>query len=415
MAEHTLLRLKPPAEAEAAESRDPALWRACWVRAGEEGDRLHCGTLADAGRALQGVSPVVYVPGETVLLTTVELPQGRRAQLLAALPYALEDQLVDDVERLHCVLGTRQGDGRWQAAVVDGACMETWLGVLGAAGITPAALLPDTLLPPLDGEGWAVACEGERVVVRSGAQAGFACPAGLFPLVLKKALADQDCPPAFTLHACEEALAASLAEACPQSERKAVEPASSEADVLDTLLPRARPAELSLLQGRWSPRSQLAALVRPWLPAAALLGLLLVLGLAGLVGEYRSLKQQSARLDARMKTVFRETFPEVRRIVNPRSQMRHRLATLRGSGGDGGPGFTHMLARLAPVVRKHAKVEVTHLRYGNGRLEIRLVTPDIKTLDALREDLARTTGWQIELKSANASGDRVDGRIVIQP
>ena len=74
-----------------------------------------------------------------------------------------------------------------------------------------------------------------------------------------------------------------------------------------------------------------------------------------------------------------------------------------------------MLARLAPIVRKHAKVEVTHLRYANGRMEIRLVTPDIKTLDALREDLARATEWQIELKSANASGDRVDGRIVISP
>ena len=414
MAEHTLLRLLPPADADAAESRDPALWRACWIRAGEADDRLHCGTLADAGRVLQGVSPVVYVPGETILLTEVELPRGRRAQLLAALPYALEDQLIDDVERLHFVLGSHQGDGRWQAAVVDRACMETWLAVLGAAGITPDNLLPDTLLPPLQPGAWTLACEDERIVLRMGRLDGLISHAAMFPLLLKKALADRDCPQRLLAIGCEAAREA-FAAACPEAEIETVAPASSETAVLNTLLPRAEPVDLNLLQGPYSPRSQLAAVVRPWLPAAGLLGLLLVLGLVGLVGEYRGLQQQSARLDAQMKTVFRQTFPEVKRVVNPRTQMRHRLATLRGSEGDSGPGFTHMLARLAPIVRKHPRVEVTHLRYANGRMEIRLVTPDIKTLDALREDLARATEWQIELKSANASGDRVDGRIVISP
>lgn len=414
MAEHTLLRLLPPTDPDAAESRDPARWRACWIRAGEADVRLHCGSLADAGRDLQGVSPVVYVPGETILLTLVELPRGRRAQLLAALPYALEDQLIDDVERLHFVLGHPQGDGHWQAAVVDRACMETWLAVLGAAGITPSTLLPDSLLPPLEADAWTLACEDERIVLRMDAHTGLVSHAAMFPVLLKKALAEHDCPPRLVVIGCEN-VRDDFASACPGVEIETVAPASHETALLNTLLPQAGPVDLNLLQGSYSPRSQLAALVKPWLPAAALLGLLLVLGLTAQIGEYSRLRQQSARLDAQMKAVFRQTFPEVKRVVNPRTQMRHRLATLRGTGGDAGPGFAHMLARLAPVVRQHAKVEITHLRYANGRLEIKLVTPDIKTLDALRADLARATDWQIELKSANASGDRVEGRIVISP
>lgn len=409
MASTPLLRLIPPPE---ADSRDPALWRACWVRDGEMPRHLHCGSLAEAGRSLQGVPPVVYVPGETVLLTTVPLPRGRRAQLLAALPYALEEQLIDDVERLHCALGAPEGDGRWQAAVVDRACMETWLAVLGAAGITPAALLPDSLLPPPVAEGWRLVCDSERIVIRQGANRGFVCQAPLLPALLKRAVADDGCPERFVLHGCETPF--DLEAHCPDSRIETVAPPGGEAGALDPLLLEARPTDLNLLQGDYSPRSQLAALLRPWAPAAALLGLLLILGLTSLITEYRELRDYSQRLEARMQQVFRETFPEVKRIVNPRTQMRHRLAALRG-GDQGGPGFTAMLARLAPLVRRHEKVEVTHLRYANGRLEMRLVTPDLKTLDALRETLAQNTPWTIELKSANASGEQVDGRIVITP
>ncbi len=410
MAAHTLLRLIPPTD---SESRDPVLWRACWVRADETPRHLHCGTLVEASRSLQGGPPVVYVPGETVLLTSVNLPRGRRAQLLAALPYALEEQLIDDVERLHCALGVPEGDGRWQAAVVDRACVETWLAVLGAAGITPAALLPDSLLPPAPVDGWRLVCDGERIVIRQSGNRGFVCQAPLLPALLARAVTETGCPDRFVLHGCETL--PGIEQHCNGSRIETVAPPGGEAGALDPLLLEAEPAELNLLQGDYSPRSQLAALLRPWLPAAALLGLLLILGLTSQIGEYRELRDYSQRLDARMKQVFRETFPEVKRIVNPRTQMRHRLAALRNGGGSGGPGFTAMLARLAPLIRQHPKVEVTHLRYADGRLEIRLVTPDLKTLDALRESLAKHTPWTIELKSANASGGRVDGRIVITP
>ena len=52
--------------------------------------------------ALAGAAEiVVLVPGEDVLLTEARLSARNRAQLLQALPYAVEEQLLDPVEDLH--------------------------------------------------------------------------------------------------------------------------------------------------------------------------------------------------------------------------------------------------------------------------------------------------------------------------
>ena len=45
----------------------------------------------------QDAETIAIVPAQDVLLTTAELPKLSRQRLMLALPFALEEQLIDDV------------------------------------------------------------------------------------------------------------------------------------------------------------------------------------------------------------------------------------------------------------------------------------------------------------------------------
>ena len=108
-----------------------------------------CDTLHVRGQGvLSGaVEIVVLVPAEDVLLTEARVPARNRAQLLQALPFAVEDQLLAPVESLHFAAATGEGDAVG-VAVVAKATLRSWLDRLSEAGIRADAILPDSLALP---------------------------------------------------------------------------------------------------------------------------------------------------------------------------------------------------------------------------------------------------------------------------
>ncbi len=116
-----------------------------WIAVDDRGTRREApgnGSLEDAARQVRERPVIVLVPGIDVVTLNAEIP-ARGARLLAALPYALEDQLADDVEDLHFAAGTRRDDGTTPVAVVASATLVGWLERLEAAGITPARVVPE--------------------------------------------------------------------------------------------------------------------------------------------------------------------------------------------------------------------------------------------------------------------------------
>lgn len=54
-----------------------------------------------------GKEIIILVPAEDVLLTIVQLPDMSKTRLLEALPFALEDQLIADIDTLHIAHGKK--------------------------------------------------------------------------------------------------------------------------------------------------------------------------------------------------------------------------------------------------------------------------------------------------------------------
>lgn len=372
------------------------------------------GDLASAAASIDADQIIVYVPTLDVFMTRVQLPAGRKSQLQHALPYALEENLTEEVDTLHCALGARNESGSYAAAVVRHQTMAHWLERMAEVGIAPRTMYADINLLPCFANGWTIACVEKQIHVRTGSDEGFVCEARMLPRLIEKALAQQTAPQQVHLYGCEFPDQMTSQDLLPAECEIFQHDAPANGALISLLLERssAPGSSLNLLQYEYAPRSRIHQQLRPWYTTAALAASLLVVGLFSNVVEYVSLTRQSAQLEQQIQQTFKRTFPEVKRIVNPQAQMKHRLAQLRGSG-QGGPSFSEILSSVAPLVAKTPKTNVRYVRYQNGQMELLLDLPDLKTLEKLKNQLNEATFWQVEIKSANSSDNKVQGRLLI--
>src|SRR6267378_4338708 len=153
-------------------------------------------------RGLEGLASaediIVWTPAAETLLLRARLPTRSPSKIAQALPFALEDQLIDAPEKLHFAF-TREADGTLAVAVTRRDRIEGWLAALAAAGLAPARLAPVTLSLPLADRSWTLAFRDGEMVLRCGPHAGFggpreSQPPGWLHTVLSEARADARAP-----------------------------------------------------------------------------------------------------------------------------------------------------------------------------------------------------------------------------
>ncbi len=384
-----------------------------WLRVGAEGPGVpETGGIEALAAAAAGHRLVVLAPAEAVLLAQATIPARNRQRVIQALPYALEDRLVQDVELLHFAIGPRAPDGALNVAVVERAQIDGWLDRLRRGGLEPEAILPETLATPYEEGAWTVLVDGPVTIVRSGPQSGFAIDSDNVEALLGQALAEagEARPGRLLVHAGEDA--ASAWPQFPGIETRLV-PLDEDALVLMAHHVDER-ASINLLQGEYNRREQFGRLYRPWIASAAALGLLVVVHTAMLAWDYMTLSREADRLQQAIEQTYREAFPDATRIVNPRVQMERGLAALGGGAGADAGGFLDMVKRAAPALKNADGVVLQRVNYRDRRLDLALAIGNLQQLDQLKQRLESESGLEIEIQSASAAGDRVDARIQLR-
>jgi len=399
MNEHLVLRLLED---------DSAQWLLVGQDGRPRGEARH-GSLSEVP-ATAGYATVL-VPTAQVLVSTVSVPTQSRARALTAAPYALEEQVVGDVEALHFALGPfLAGRGAFAVAVAARERMDHWLALLRNAGLQPGVLAPDLLAVPAQAEGWGVWLEPDRALVRMGESGGFAAEPDTLPTLLELAVSQADAPPArLTVYRSEGA-----DTVLPTLEGVQVHEHREPAGLLGRYpAQRAQIDALNLLQGAYSRREQISQLWRPWRATAALLAALGVVALIQAGVEYHQLSQRHQALTQRIEQIYRKSFPEARRVVNPQAQMKHRLEVLRQSQGREA-GFLGLLARAGDALHQTTGVRLTGASYREGHLDLDLTAHDLQVLDRLKQRLTGEGGLKVDIQSATAGSDkRVQGRLRI--
>ncbi|MBL8250127.1 MAG: type II secretion system protein GspL [Candidatus Competibacter sp.] len=375
-------------------SQDRVEWR--------HGDgRIRRGAPSEWAAETVGARQILVAPGETLLLNPVALPSRKRATWAKAVPYALEDQLVEDIESAHFALGPAPDGERLPVAVIAHATLRAWLDTCAQHGLTPAAAIPEPLLLPWREGEWSLLLENRRAVVRTGPWSGFATERDTLGLLLERALSEAGEAKPNGLRVWGWDAAGFSDPALAGYERQIeTEPAEPLALFASAYQPG---VTLNLLQGPYGRQNHWGRWLKPWRAAAALAGAcLLVQGATSLYQHWR-LQQETLALSAEMERVYKDALPDATRIVNPKAQLEARLRELRPSGGGEGV-FVELLNRGAQPLSAATEVVLRGFNYREGQLDLSLQGGNPAALDQLRQQLSQQPGLQAEMRTTQREG-----------
>jgi general secretion pathway protein L len=358
---------------------------------------------------LRGEKVVVLVAGQDVLLTEVNIPGGGRGRIVKkSLPYALEENLSEDVENLHFAHGPVSKKGVIPVAVAAKERMEAWLGILHEHGIEAKCIVPATMAVPLTPEQWSVVVSEGRFLLRKDAWHGFAGDLASLPLFLGESSGDSTAPPV-RLYMDEECLSdcqADLPEMNPVVTRKK--------PLLQVLAEGFDDKTIiNLLQGDYGRTAGWREMWHKWrIPATALI-LLGFLNIIGFAIDYYTLKGENRELAKRIETIYLKTFPDSRRVVNAKAQMSQKIAELEGAGAARNE-FFEVYDKTAPLLLESAGFSLVNLRFNNGRFDFDFEISDLQTLEKLKNNLSNLSGIAMDIKNAEAVGGKVKTKIQIK-
>lgn len=358
----------------------PARWQ--WWRAGVAAGAPAEGDLAALRQAAAGTALVLLAPGEEVLLTEARVSARRRAELERAVPFALEDQLLEDIETLQFGIGPVGAEGRVAVALMQRARAEALVAPLRQAGLRLRALLPEPLALALQAERWTALLEGRRVLVRTGADGGFCLEGEAAVKALAARAARERTPPGLRL--------LRLGEAEPALERALVQAAggTSTVDRADSLAAVFLPDPAAVLAFDLLPPAGAGATsARLWAVAAALV--LCALGLHAALLGYRVHRAEAelAALRTEHEAVFRAAFPEVGRLVDLGVQAGREVADLRARLGASEP-VLELLLGAGRAKAAVPEVELLGVAFEQGVLRLELGAPEQGAIERYREELA---------------------------
>lgn len=386
-----------------------------WWRLDREGRLIDEGraTLGDLRLRFTGERLRALAPAMAVGLYRLAMPVKRMASIRAALPFALEDQLSQDLELLHCVPGPRRGDGQIAAAVVEQAHMHAWQEVFRDCGWRVEAILPLAALhaPDAPESGLRITpspwpCVPSQALVTAADQEPALIEEGMLPLWLQRRLVGLT----------EQQRRLELVGYQPaalglgSTDDVSILPAPAEAE-LAPLLRRAGGSNppLNLLSGPYAATMA----TPPWRkarPAMIAAGVVVLLALAQIGLEWAALTRERDRLVEGINSLFERSLPNSRRVDAP-EQFRQ---VMQGSAAaTGGHSSATVLYEALAIIKASDGARITQFRSTPDELEVELQMKSFADLETLRTQLSTNPGLTEVLQGADSSTEGVTARLKV--
>lgn len=393
-----------------------------WMTASEAGLPLmppQLGTLMQLVELASSRRVCVLVPASEVTTLEADLPARAGTKLLQAVPFAVEDQLAENVEDLHFALGDRIEGQRATVAAVARTTLARWLERLSIAGLRAERLCADAALLP-DNPGQIVALiERDALLLRAPGQQPMSLPADSLAESLQLALGhvkSDSTQTGLLLYANSQDWqkhSAAVDALRPQFAAVKIQLlAQGPLPLFAQQLPDTR--AINLLQGDHAPSRSVTAGLHSWRIAAALAVVLIGMYAAGRYWELSRLHKTELQLDSSINQLAAASVPNLAAGRDSRKQVEARLKIVRGSSAGAAGDLLDAVSAFSAARSAAPDAQLQGLSYQTGALEVRLKAPGATSIERIRERL-QTAGWQATLKGGAGRGNSFEGRLEIKP
>ena len=317
---------------------------------------------------------IVIVPSEQVLLLEVELPPLKGPQFRQALPFALEEQLAEDITKLHFVTGEFSKNQKIPVAVVAKSTLEKWLAILKEANVFPKMLIPDIFTLPFNKDERQLRFNNKTVSIRQDIFNGFSCDADNLLTILHQSQVKH-----LHIHYCKgEEIPFNLQNLMP-IQTQLTHYSSEDFYTFSEECTENFPI-INLLQGDYKP-SQKSNKNYKWRWAACAV-LLILTGSILLCSKMISLiilNKELAKDNQAITKIYKNYFPHSIDIIAPRMRLEEKLKKL--SPNHSQSVFLYLLQVLGNELSKGKSIQLNSFNFESNQLTIMITTTTFNDLD----------------------------------
>jgi general secretion pathway protein L len=313
---------------------------------------------------------IVWVPSSVCYVTEIKLPTSSHKKILQALPYALEDYLLENPESLHYAY-SQKSQGELLVVVLSHERMREWAKPLTEHHINITAMCPTLFSVPENPNGWAIAFTHDETLVRTSQTQGFGAKwNGVNPPELISAALDQEKengrqPKSIVIYN-------------PPSEfNKSL---WSDAFKAQDILVESRPIweisrnsniPINLLQGKYEIKESSRGFIRPYKPAILLFLIWIVSAFIFDISKWTYFTYKNYSVSGEMKSILKESFPEATPIIDPYKQfIKHSQISKGKSTGHAGNEFLHFLDNSVTALIQYKFDSIGNIQYRNNKLSL---------------------------------------------
>lgn len=354
---------------------------------------------------------------------TARIPGRQKRVINQALPYAVEEQIAQDIESVHLALGG-QRHNEWQVAAIDEATLEEYLARLEAWELPIIGVYADAMLLPVDNHQWSVLVESEQALIHSREGAWYAVPVDALSVFVDSLVHSlgSETPPGIHIDATPGAnerhrMALAALDQNPDALVHIEELSIPPLELMARGLQSQGAGVINLCQGRFAPAASGPSALRRWRPVAviAVIGIALQLGLMTAEGYYY--QQQAERFDEQALDIYSDLFPDDSRTTanNLRRVLTGKLRAAEEGGSSG--RFLTLLRHTGHQYQQLDNADSLHfdsIQFSaqRGELRVELRGESFSQLDTMRTGLS-DAGLGAKIGSVVNDDDGTRARLTI--
>ncbi|MDF1655593.1 MAG: type II secretion system protein GspL [Coxiellaceae bacterium] len=341
----------------------------------------------------------VLLPGQSVALLQADLPKMSAAELAEALPFAVEDQIADDVESIYFAKGEATAEATTVAAMERADFLQLFQ-TLKKLGLNVTAILPDCLALHRKPGHWSIAFVEDAVLWRRDDQLGASFDIDQFELcwpMIVQGYGDK-MPEAIDIigdgekhgHIFDQGFSSMLTW-------------HSSKPWLDAAELLKQPA-INLLQGKYRLHTRLSRIKKRWLQCGviAVVCFLLVFGMN--LGGYFYMHNQNQALVGEIQSAMAQAQLESKDPADARTLITERLGHFKSLQAQN--VLIEMLQLIGPILHKDPHWQAESMDYSKARLTITLQEQGQASVQGLITQI-ENAGLKVQQLSSRGANNQV--------
>ena len=342
---------------------------------------------------------LVLVPNQHVLEVSATVPGRSAGQIRRALPYAVEEFIATDIERMHLASGAIRPGQPVPCQLIERELIEGWVQALHSAGVVPGYFVADAHVLPYADDSATVLQDDNEALIHTHGQAATIDRGNL--LVALQSLPIE--------HA--RLINGELTDIeAAQLQDVAVESENTGGSAVEVLARHWQGrTDINLLQGEFAPPRARVGFSKGWGIAAALACVWVLVAWGAMVAEAWWANSQAEALNDEAQTLYSSLFPGEK----PRNVRRALAARIGERTASDGRGLVALTGDIAEVLPDDAGMRSLEFSGQRGELKTEILVTGFAQLEAVEKQLAER-GVAAELQNSLQEDNRVRAYFLVR-